>query len=126
MAENNTQPRLDYTDSRDDIAETYPSHKNDIRDYGPRARGIVESAGVEIVPEEETPTEILSDAEPLPGTSLDGDVDTDTEEDTPLQLQLLPEARSVPLRFRLSKQTRETGRREIKKIREHYFDNKNE
>jgi hypothetical protein len=128
MAEDHIPPRLDYTNSRDDIAELYQSGKNDSRDYGPRARVVVESAGVEIVPEDETPTEQLDSRESISDTTPDTtpEDDTDTDEDAPVQLQLLPEPRNVPLRFKLSRETRETGLREIQKIREQYFDNKDE
>jgi hypothetical protein len=126
MTEANIPPRLDYTDSRDDIAELYPSGKNDSRDYGPRARGVVESAGVEIVPEEVATSEQLDSIEPTSDTTpTASEGDTETDDDAPVQLQLLPTS-NVPLRFKLSRETRETGLKEIEKIRKQYFDSKDE
>jgi hypothetical protein len=113
-------PRLDYSDSREDIAELYPGRKNDSSDYGPRARLVIESAGIEAV----DALEILDDDQTVSGVS---DSSTDSDEFVPEQLQLLPEVPGhVPLKFRLSEETRRSGLKNIQKIRDQYFNKDNE
>jgi hypothetical protein len=112
-------PRLDYSDSRDDIAETYPKRQNDPRDYGPRAKGVIKSVGAEVVPVDEGTTE----SEDISGGDRGASVGIEESNSGPEQLQLLDVPGEVPLRFRLSKQTRETGLAHIAKIREQRIKN---